>query len=290
MVGREGARRGTACETAGPDSRTGNGGQSPAGAKPIVLTDVGTEMRSPRGLVLSIATAVSAIAPLRESSACGLTPPIGPSGLPTICHGGTAPRVHAGLSVGGTSTSLRFPSGRAELLQGASVLSLDVNPLVGTVAEPLTLSITAGASLGGHVDYAGVRYTLSQGVVVGGGVAYRLGGRGGAPFVQPSLSLAYSGAAKAEGPDGRRESFTAIDYRAGLAVGKVVGGFAAPFAVVRYFGGGTEWELAGGHGRDRFLYQAGLGSAFALGPRLDLVAEVAFLGEGRATAGVGWSF
>jgi hypothetical protein len=170
------------------------------------------------------------------------------------------------------------------------VLAVDVTPLVGTFAETLTVSLTAGASLGGHVDYAGSRYTLSPGAVVGGGLAYRFGGRGGAPFVQPSLSIAYAGLARAEGPDGRRESFNALDYRAGLAVGRVVGGFAAPFAVFRYFGGGTEWEVAGGHGRDRFLYHAGIGSAFALGQRLDLVAEVAFIGERRATLGVGWSF
>ena len=247
-------------------------------------------MRPYLGLALPIAAAALTLVCMREASACGLTPPIGPSGLATVCHGDSTPRVHAGLSAGGTSTSIRFPNGRAELLQGASVLAIDVNPLVGTFAEPLTVSLTAGASLGGHVDYAGARYTLSQGAVVGGGLAYRFGGRGGAPFVQPSLSLAYAGLAKAEGPDGRRESFNAIDYRAGLAVGKVVGGFAAPFAVVRYFGGGTDWEVAGGNGRDRFLYHAGVGSAFALGQQLVLVAEVAFIGERRATVGVGWSF
>lgn len=246
-------------------------------------------MRASRFVICTAASVVLA-ASTRDAVACGLTPPIGPSGLPTVCHGDATPRVHGGVAVGGTSTSLRFPSGRAELLQGASVLAVDVNPLVGTPAEALTVSVTGGASLGGRVDFGDARYTLGPGYVVGGGIAYRLGGRDGVPFVQPSLSLAYAGGARAEGPDGVRTSFNALDYRAGLAVGKVVFGFAAPFAVVRYFGGGTDWTVAGGKGRDRFLYHAGVGSAFALGQRLDLVAEVAFLGERRATLGAGWAF
>ena len=242
------------------------------------------------GFVMCAVAAAGVASVGTEAAACGLTPPIGPSGLPTVCHGDGTPRVHGGVAVGGTDTSLRFPSGRAELLQGASVVGVDVNPLVGTPAEALTLSLTGGASLGGRVDFGDARYTLSPGYVVGGGVAYRLGGHGGAPFVQPSLSLAYAGGARAEGPDGVRTSFNALDYRGGLAVGKVVLGFAAPFGVVRYFGGSSDWTAAGGKGRDRFLYHAGVGSAFALGQRLDLVAEVAFLGERRATLGAGWAF
>lgn len=69
-------------------------------------------MRFPLGLVVPIAAAALMLVCMREASACGLTPPIGPSGLATVCHGDSTPRVHAGLSAGGTSTSIRFPNGR----------------------------------------------------------------------------------------------------------------------------------------------------------------------------------
>ena len=232
---------------------------------------------------------VAAVALLsRPASACGLTPPIGPSGLPTVCRG-DIPRVHAGLSVGGTSTQIDFKAVNGRLLQGASVVAVDVNPFVNTPVEPLTLSLSGGASLGGRLDVGDDSYVLRPGYLVGAGLSYRFGGRGALPFVQPAFSASYANGT-AVTPAGSRASFREVDYRFGLAIGKTIGRFAAPFAVARYFGGGTTFQPLGGHAADHFRYHVGVGSAFAITDRVDAVAEIAFLGERRATVGFGYSF
>jgi hypothetical protein len=65
---------------------------------------------------------------------------------------------------------------------------------------------------------------------------------------------------------------------------------AAPFVVARYFGAGTDWSVAGGKGSDKFRYHVGGGSAFGLSERWDSLVEVTFLGEKRATFGLGYFF
>ncbi|MEO8797102.1 MAG: hypothetical protein ABI551_04385 [Polyangiaceae bacterium] len=224
-----------------------------------------------------------------HTRACGLTPPVGPSGLPTICHGDHAARFHVGVAGGGTWTTIRYGAELSDFVQTATVASLDVNPLVGTFLEPLTLSVTAGAALGGHVDYSGTRYSLRPGFVGGVGASYRFFGRNGLPFLQPQLSYSIV-RTSTRGPGSDDIGFAEKDWRVGLAVGKVVGGFAAPFVVARVFGGGTEWAVGGGHGSDHFRYHVGAGSAFALSERFDAVVELAVLGERRATMGVGYTF
>lgn len=240
-----------------------------------------------RCLVGLIAAVVLEATP-RAADACGLTPPLGPSGLPTVCRG-DVPRVHASIAVGGTSTRIDFPRSSARLLQGASVVSADVNPFVGTALEPLTLSLSGGVSLGGWLERDGERSRVNPGWIGGVGAAYRFGGRGAWPFVQPTASLSLA-QATVENALGRSSSFRALDWRFGLAVGKTIGSIAAPFVVARYFGGGTEFAPAGGHGVDHYRYHVGIGSAFALSRRVDAVAELAFLGERRATLGFGYSF
>ncbi|WP_394823370.1 hypothetical protein [Pendulispora albinea] len=241
-------------------------------------------MRAAASFLLAILASFVLLLP-RTSRACGLTPPIGPNGFPTVCHGeATSIRFHAGLSVGGTSTTIDFGDRRADLLQAASVASLDVMPL-----DALTLSVSAGASLGGRVDYLGARYDLRPGWLGGVGISYRLFGRGGLPFVQPSLSYSFARATSVA-PGGAETDFTANDWRAGLVVGKAIGGFAAPYVLARYFGAGTDWSVGGGHGGDHFRYHAGIGSAFAFSEHVDAIAELAVLGERRATLGVGYMF
>lgn len=225
------------------------------------------------------------------AAACGLTPPIGPNGLPTVCHGeSNSIRLRAGLSVGGTSTVIKFGNERANLLQGATVATFDVHPV-----DRLGLSVAAGGALGGHVDFRDQRYTLRPGAVGGIGVSYRvLDGRGVLPFVHASATLSVARAAT-EGPGtpaapSVRSAFTSYDWRFGLAVGKPIGKVAAPFAVARYFGAGTDWEPGGTKGSDRFRYHVGAGSAFAISEKIDLLTEVTFLGEKRLTLGAGYTF
>ena len=218
------------------------------------------------------------------AAACGLSPPIGPNGLPSVCHGDESQvRFRAGLTAGGTSTKIDFGDRTADLLQAATTATIDVLPV-----PRLALSAAFGASLDGHVDYTGQRYSLQPGPIGGVGVSYRLLGDQ-LPFVHASFTFALArSTTHAEGvPDA---TFTSRDWRAGLAVGKVFGKHLAPFVVARYFGAGTEWSVAGGHGSDHFRYHVGAGSAFGFSEHVDALLELAFLGERRATLGVGYLF
>ncbi|HEY6555947.1 MAG TPA: hypothetical protein VI072_01685 [Polyangiaceae bacterium] len=219
-----------------------------------------------------------------RGEACGLTPPIGPNGLPAVCHGDPdALRIRAGLTAGGTSTRLDFSDDSADLLQSATTATLDVFLL-----QRLALSATLGAALVGRIDYQGERYTLLPGPVAGLGVSYRLFG-GRVPFVHASFTASVA-KATTRADDGGEADFTSRDWRLGLAVGQALGKWAAPFAVARYFGAGTHWDVAGGKGADAFRYQIGVGGAFGISEHWDALVELAFLGERRVTAGVGYLF
>lgn len=224
-----------------------------------------------------------ALAP-RLSAACGLTPPIGPNGLPTVCHGeANSLRMRVGLAAGGTDTTIRFGTIKAKLLQAAVTGTFDLYP-----TDALGLSVALGSALVGHIDYLGARYDLLPGILGGVGVSYRfLGGK--LPFIHSSLTLSLAKAA-ARAPDGSETTFTSRDWRVGVAVGKAIGSVAAPFAVFRYFGAGTHWSVAGGKGADDFRYHVGVGSAFGLSEHWDALTEIAFLGERRATVGMGYTF
>ena len=200
-----------------------------------------------------------------------------------MCRGdGATVRVRLGITAGGTATRLDFGEERAKLLQAASVATADVFPL-----ERLGLSASVGTSLGGRLDYRGERYELLPGPIGGVGASYRLLG-GPIPFIH--LGIGYSLArSTARAADNRRTAFTSRDFRLGLAVGKVFGGSVAPFVVARYFGGGTDWSVAGGKGADAFRYHAGVGTVLALSRQLDALLELTPLGERRVTLGIGYS-
>lgn len=216
--------------------------------------------------------------------ACGLSPPIGPNGLPAVCHGDDSDfGMRAGVTAGGTATQLDFGEHSAELVQAASVATFDLLP-----TERLSLSAALGASLGGQLDYRDQEFDLGPGPIVGVGAAYRLFGAK-LPFLHLSMTLSVSrSTARAE--DGPGTAFVSRDVRAGVAIGKTLGSRVAPFVVVRAFGGGTHWDVAGGKGRDAFLYHVGIGSALGLSRQWDALLEIAFLGEKRATLGVGYLF
>jgi len=251
-------------------------------ARPPRAYVAGMHRATGRLWVLGLAVVLLSGLPGR-ARACGLSPPIGPNGLPTVCHGDDAGlRFRVGLTAGGTDTRIEIGDRKADLLQAATIATLDVIPL-----ERLALSAAAGASLGGRVDFEGQRYDLAPGPIGGVGASYRLLG-GALPFVHLSATLSLSRTI-ATAPDDSESTFTSRDWRFGVAVGKAIGTVAAPFAVARYFGGGTDWS-AFGKGADDYRYHVGVGSAFGISEHFDALAELTFLGERRATLGAGYLF
>lgn len=237
-------------------------------------------------LVASLATLVAVAETARP---CGLSPPIGPNGLPTVCRGDEgAVRLRASLSGGGTRTQIDFAGRRAPLIQGAVIGGLDV-----TVLDRFTFTASGGAALGGRVELDGVAHSLRPGWIAGLAASARvLDGQGLLPFVHVSVGYSVA-AARSRAPDGAEATFTSKDWRVGVAVGKVVGGATplfAPFVAARIFGAGTDWAPGGGKGSDAYRFHVAAGAAVPLGARLDVLAEVAFLGEQRLSVGVGASF
>lgn len=231
-----------------------------------------------------VASLAALVAVAETARPCGLSPPIGPNGLPTICRGDEAAvQLRASLSGGGTRTQIDFAGRRAALIQGAVIAGLDV-----TFLERFTATASAGSALGGRVELDGVAHRLRPGWIAGLALSGRvLDGRGVAPFVQ--LSLSYSMAvARSRAPDDAEATFTSKDWRVGLVVGKVFGG-VAPFVAARVFGAGTDWALGGGKGSDAYRFHVAGGLAVPFGARIDALAEVAFLGEQRLSLGVGAS-
>jgi hypothetical protein len=231
-------------------------------------------------ILMAVLPILGAPAPIQ---ACGLTPPIGPSGLPSVCHGDESGlRYRAGLTLGGTDTRIKIGGLKGDLLQSAGIATMDALPI-----ERLSLSLSGGASLGGRIEYGGQRYDLAPGPIVGAGISYLLLGKT-RPFIHLSMSASFSQAG-ATAPNGSESSFKSKDWRVGAAIGKTFGTAAAPFIVARYFGGGTDWSTVG-KGADNYRYHAGAGSAFGVSDHIDVLVEAAFLGERRASLGVGYLF
>lgn len=86
-----------------------------------------------------------------------------------------------------------------------------------------------------------------------------------------------------------RGRYDAIDARFGASVGKTFGGWFAPYASVKLFGGPIFWtqgeETA--VGSDQFHVQGSLGAVFVLPSTVDLFVEGSPGGEQAAFAGVG---
>ncbi len=234
--------------------------------------------------VLGAVFAITVLALPNAAHACGLTPPIGPNGLPTTCRGDDGVRVRVGAVVGGTSTKIKLGDERASLVQGATAATIDLQPF-----DRFVISVAGGVALPGSLRFRDERYELLAGPIGGAGLSLRvLDGVGPLPFAQVAFTYSLI-RSKTRASDGTEADFHSKDVRFGLVVGKAIGKVVAPFAFVRYFGGGTEWAPFG-HGSDAYRYHVGVGGSFALGGTFDGLVEVAFLGEKRASIGIGTTF
>lgn len=202
-----------------------------------------------------------------------------------------ASRFRVGVSYGAAGTNLLFDgSTRSAMVRTALSASFDYQ-----LRPTTTLSFGAGVATGGSLTAHRVHYSLDPGWLVTASYARRLvDGAGSLPFVILGFSLGASGASTHV--SARRDSasapFYAVDFRAGVTVGKTFFRALSPYAAVRVFGGPVIWKLEGktALGTDVNHYQLAAGLVTALPRGVDVFVEGAPLGERAFALGGGVSF
>ncbi len=176
---------------------------------------------------------------------------------------------------------------RAGLRQEATALSFDRR-----LTSRVTGQITAGSVLAGNLVYGTDVYAVIPGPLFALAGSIRLVDEAtSTPFVLATLSVAQSFARTRNGA-GDTFALSATDARIGVLVGKTISQTVAPYVVARAFGGPVRWDRPEGivTGSDRYHYQVGVGALVIAGAGIDGTIEVAFVGERRATAGLGFAF
>jgi hypothetical protein len=217
------------------------------------------------------------------ASACGVSPPLGPTGLPQQCDGTvTETPWSAGVTVSAFSTTIDFGELRAGLVEESAVASLGYHfgPRWG-------LSGTLGAILDGRATVAGIERDVGAGPIVslsGNWLAVYEGAR--RPFLLASATLGVS-TVTAVSDDDQRHRLTSSDLRLAAVAGKTFGRLV-PVVAARLFGGPVAWRLGGSSvwGGDTHHYAVGAGMIARLPARLNLFVEVMPLGEQSATTGL----
>jgi hypothetical protein len=200
-----------------------------------------------------------------------MSPPVGPTGITEACDG-TSSRYRVGASLAGFDTTIVFSDGsRASLRQAGVAASLDRR-----VGDRVTFQIALGSAVAGRIGDD----TLRAGPL--GSLAFSLRAVDDSPrspFVIMTASLAQSYVKTS------LSSLAATDGRIGVAIGKTIAPLA-PYVVARAFGGPVYYnDLVGS---DRYHYQVGAGLLVFSGG-FSGALEVAFLGERRVTASLGWA-
>lgn len=202
-----------------------------------------------------------------------MSPPVGPTGLPQTCDGESKRSWRVGASFLAFDTTIVFRDGpRSSFRQLGVAASLDRR-----LTDRTTLQLALGSALGGKLGDERVH----QGPLGSIALSVRIVDDGPrSPFLVSTFSLAQSFVRTAT------SNIAATDARIGLALGKTIGP-VAPFVTARAFGGPVRFN--GMVGSDRYHYQFGAG-ALVFSGGFDAALEIAFVGERRVTAGVGWSF
>lgn len=192
------------------------------------------------------------------------------------------------LTVGALDTTLVFDGAAHVDLRQWSVLASASRRLT----PRLSLQVGAGALLGGRLADAAGRHDLAPGGVALAGLSWLvLPPRDGGPFLALTTTLSLAAASTEAGPAGPGASYRAADLTLAGSLGWPVGGWLAPYAAAKVFGGPVTWERGGAAvtGTDLHHYQVALGLAAALPGRFDLLVEWAPLGARALTAALGRS-
>ena len=208
-----------------------------------------------------------------------MSPPVGPTGLPSECDGSEPPTWQVTGSVSGFSTQIKFDSNTR-----IAVEQLATTATVGNFPSPrLGWSASAGGVVAGRIEGR----DISGGATVGGTLSWLpIYERPSRPFVAFTASL--GGAfVRAPADDAMQHTWWAFDLRGGVTIGKTFAERWVPYAAARAFGGLAFWEHAGASvsGGDRYHVTLGAGLVVRLPGSVDVTAEVMPLGERSAALG-----
>ena len=159
------------------------------------------------------------------------------------------------------------------------------------IGDDWTVQASAGASLGGDLTVNDARYDFAPGWAASLGASYRiLDGSGIEPFLVAAITAAVGSAKTTRGDE--QATFTALDARLSLVVGKVFWNSLAPYAVARVFGGPVFWSLQGDSltASDKYHVQLGLGLLATAGGRTGAYFEIVPLGERAVSFGANVAF
>jgi hypothetical protein len=155
-----------------------------------------------------------------------------------------------------------------------------------------SLHLGGGAVIEGDIEGNGATYPIEPGWLVSVRVDKQLvRERFIIPFISLSLALSFS-KATVTGGDPSSARWIATDARLGVALGYTLFNFWQIYLAPKVFGGPIYWERKGDwqRGRDRYFFQAGVGTAFLLPAGITIFAYGSPLGEQAISAGVAVTF
>ncbi len=155
-----------------------------------------------------------------------------------------------------------------------------------------SLHAGGGIVLGGTIEGEGLEFELGQGWLASVRAGKRLlQQKGPIPFMNMSLALSFS-MNRVSGGIPEEADWISSDVRLNLTAGYTLFDFWQLYLSPKLFGGPIFWEQEDGRsqGRDRYFFQAGVGTAFLLPFGLTVFAEGSPLGEQAISAGAALTF
>lgn len=242
-------------------------------------------MRLARAGLLSLIAATAILLRPTAAHACGVSGVGGQASAACALELPDSKRVSAAYTY--TSTALTFTGDqRADVSRHAVSASMSF-----PWGKKLVFEGAIGGLAGGTLTLNHVDYSFRPGFLIGASATYLLVKEGKwIPSVLASATLAGLFASTSASSD-RTQDFNAFDLRVGAAAGKHLTSDWSLFVLGRAFGGPIYWRVAGEsvQGTDRYHYQAGLGTAYSMGPAF-LFAEGIPLGERAVSVGAGSAF
>jgi hypothetical protein len=224
---------------------------------------------------------------------------VGAPAGPTGCEGSDAQRGdeqdensarlwRAGAGFGVFDADLSFDgAANYELVQSVGAVSFG-----RMFDEGWALRASGGAIVGGTLEGEGHSYDVLPGFMANL-TGSRQWLRRTRWFFTTTLGITYSRARTRENAGSQEtQTIEASDLRVGGMLGATLFDAWSPYAALRAFGGPVAWRQLGRDrtGSDRHHYAIGVGSSLALWRRLELVVDLAFLGERSLSGGFAIAF